>query len=373
MEKQDRPHIPVCDLQPGIQAHWDEFVEAFCNVLRSGRFILGPNVRAFEEEVAAYHGVRYAIGVNSGTDALHIALRALGIGPGDEVITTPFTFFATAEVISLVGAKPVFVDIDPETYNIDPDLIESAITERTKAILPVHLYGLPADMERIVDIAQRHGLAIVEDVAQAMGGRLGTCLLGTIGDAGALSFFPSKTLGGFGDGGMIITDDDKVAETARMLRAHGSRKKYYNEMVGYNSRLDEVHAAMLRIKLRFLDQANEMRRSVAARYHQLLANVPGIVVPQERPGVYHVYHQYTIRVTGANRDDVQAALKAQGVETMVYYPVALNKLKVYEGMYPSMPHAEAAAEQVLSLPIWPEMDEETQRRVVEALLVALEQ
>lgn len=360
--------IPVCDLQPEIRERWDEYLQAFADVLRSGQFIMGPNVRAFEEEFAAYHGVKHAIGVNSGTDALYISLRALGIGPGDEVITTPFTFFATAEAISLVGATPVFVDIDPVTYNIDPDLIDAAVTDRTKAILPVHLYGQAADMDPISDIAQRHGLKIVEDVAQAMGGRYKGRLLGTMGDAGAFSFFPTKTLGGFGDGGMITTNDDKVAEVARMLRTHGSRKKYYNEMLGYNSRLDEVQAAMLRIKLRHLDEANERRRVVAVRYRELLSDVPGVEPPHEAADVYHVYHQYTIRIKGANRDEVQQALRARGVATMVYYPVPLHKLPVYEGAYRSMRHAEKAAAQVLSLPMWPELEAEKQRRVVEALL-----
>lgn len=360
--------IPVCDLQPEIEKHWDEFMEAFAGVLRSGRFIMGPNVRAFEEEAARYLGVKHAIGVNSCTDALVISLRALGIGPGDEVITTPFTFFATAEAISTVGATPVFVDIDPVTYNIDPNLIEDAITERTKAILPVHLYGQAADMDAIVDIARRYDLKVVEDVAQAMGGRYKGRQLGTIGDVGAFSFFPTKPLGGFGDGGLIATNNDDVAEVARMLRTHGSRKKYYNEMFGYNSRLDEVQAAMLRIKLRHLDEANESRRAVAARYRELLADVPGIELPEEDTNSYHVYHQYTIRIRDCNRDEVQHNLKKQGVGTMVYYPLPLHQLPVYRDAKTRLPHAELAAMQVLSLPMWPELDEESQRSIVHALL-----
>lgn len=363
--------IPVCDLLPGIENHWDEFMEAFAGVLRSGQFIMGPNVQAFEEEAARYLGVKHAIGVNSGTDALVISLRALGIGPGDEVITTPFTFFATAEAISMVGATPVFVDIDPATYNIDPNLIEAAITERTKAILPVHLYGQAADMDPIVDIARRYDLKIIEDVAQAMGGRYKGRLLGTIGDAGAFSFFPTKTLGGVGDGGLIATNDDGVAEIARMLRNHGSERKFYNEMLGYNSRLDEVQAAILRIKLRYLDEANERRRAVAARYHELLAGIPGIEPPSETKDAYHVYHQYTIRIKRARRDDVHQAMKEHGVATMIYYPVPIHKLPVYQGVPFNLPQAELAAEQVLSLPMWPELDEKTQRRVVEALTLAL--
>lgn len=372
MNKDAQHHemIPVCDLQPDIEAHWDEYMEAFANVLRSGRFIMGPNVRAFEEEVAAYHGVKHAIAVNSGTDALFISLRALGVGPGDEVITTPFTFFATAEAISHVGATPVFVDIDPVTYNIDPNRIEEAVTSRTKAVIPVHLYGQAAEMDAIVAVAERYGLKIVEDVAQAMGGRYKGRLLGTIGDIGALSFFPTKTLGGFGDGGMIITNDDDVAALARMLRAHGSKKKYYNEMVGYNSRLDEVQAALLRIKLRRLDKANEQRRAAAARYRQLLGDLDGIALPIESPNAYHVYHQYTIRVKARERDELREALAEAGIGTMVYYPVPVHKLPVYKGEAvgsSALPEAENAARQVLSLPIWAGIDVQRQNRVTQEL------
>lgn len=366
-QTQARPTIPVCDLQPNIEAHFDEYMEAFASVLRSGQFIMGPNVRAFEEEVAAYHGVKHAIGVNSGTDALYISLRALGIGPRDEVITTPFTFFATAEAVSLVGGTPVFVDIDPVTYNIDPNLIEAAITPRTKAIMPVHLYGQGADMDPIMALAEKHSLKIVEDVAQAMGGRYKGRLLGTIGDAGAFSFFPTKTLGGFGDGGMITTNDDKVAEMARMLRTHGSKRKYYNEVIGYNSRLDELQAAILRIKLRDLDKANEQRRAAGARYRELLDDVAGIELPIESPDAYHVYHQYTIRVKDRSRDELQEALASEGVSTMVYYPVPVHRLPVYEANAPVLPHSEAAAGQVLSLPMWAGLDADTQEQVATAL------
>ena len=234
--------IPIYDPRPEIEALWDEIQAAIHRVLKSGRFILGPEVKAFEQEVAEYLGVKHAIGVNSGTDALVIALRALGVGPGDEVITTPFTFFATAEAISLVGATPVFVDIDPKTFNINPELIPEAITSRTKAILPVHLYGQAADMDPILDIAERHGLRVLEDTAQAFGAKYKGQKLGTLGDAGAFSFFPTKNLGGIGDGGLIATNNDNVAELARMLRAHGAKKKYFHEMIGYNSRLDELQA-----------------------------------------------------------------------------------------------------------------------------------
>jgi dTDP-4-amino-4,6-dideoxygalactose transaminase len=264
--------IPILDLRPQYESLKDEMHAAITRVLESGAFIMGPDVAAFEQEAAAYLGVKHAIGLNSGTDALFIALRALGIGPGDEVITTPFTFFATAEAISHVGATPVFVDANEQTFNIDPDLIEAKITERTKAIIPVHLYGRPSDMGKIMAIANKHNLKVIEDCAQSFGATYqaqcnrcdGSCdssqhhgkQTGTIGHVGAYSFFPSKNLGAYGDGGMIATNDDGIAEQARMLRVHGSRKKYYNEVVGYNSRLDTIQAAILRVKLPYVDAWN---------------------------------------------------------------------------------------------------------------------
>ena len=345
--------IPIYDPRPEVEALWDELHEAIDRVLRSGRFILGPEVEAFEEEVAEYLGVRYAVGVNSGTDALVIALRALGIGPGDEVITTPFTFFATAEAISMVGAKPVFVDIEPRTYNIDPALIPQAITPRTKAILPVHLYGHAANMGPILELARAHSLKVVEDVAQAFGGEYKGRKLGSLGDAGAFSFFPTKNLGGFGDGGLIATNNPEVAEMARALRAHGARKKYHNEMLGYNSRLDALQAALLRVKLRHIDEWNERRRAVAARYHEALAGVEGLVLPVEAEYAHHVYHQYTVRVKHGRRDALRARLAEAGIGTMVYYPVPVHRLPVYAWPEGSLPQAEAAAEEVVALPIFP--------------------
>jgi dTDP-4-amino-4,6-dideoxygalactose transaminase len=357
--------IPVYDPLPEVDFLWPELEEAFRRVMRSGRYILGPEVEAFEKEVASYLGVKHAIGVNSGTDALVIALRALGVGPGDEVITTPFTFFATAEAISLVGATPVFVDIDPRTFNINPDLIPSAITPRTKAILPVHLYGLPAEMDPILEIARSHGLKVLEDCAQAFGATYRGKKVGTLGDAGAFSFFPTKNLGGFGDGGLIATNSDEVAERARMLRAHGSRRKYYNERVGYNSRLDALQAAFLRVKLRHVDAWNEARRQVASRYNELLAGLPGLVLPEVSPG--HVFHQYTVRVLGG-RDRVAEALAREGVGTMVYYPVPLHRLPVYAHMGAALPEAERAAREVLSLPMGPFLTREQAHGVAVALL-----
>ena len=359
--------VPILDLQPQIEAHWDEFTAAFQRVLRSGHFILGPEEQAFEQEAAAYLGVRHAIGLNSGTDALFIALRALGVGPGDEVITTPFTFFATAEAISHVGATPVFVDIEDASFNLDLDLVERAITSRTKAIIPVHLFGRPCDMDHLMSIAAAHGLRVVEDCAQAFGATWKGLKVGTFGAFGCYSFFPTKNLSAFGDGGMLTTDDDNLAAEARMLRAHGSRKKYYNEAVGYNSRLDELHAAMLRVKLPLIDHWNVQRREVAACYHRALGYQASIILPEIVAG--HVFHQFTIRLKNGHRDQVQVALADVGVQTIVYYPVPVHRLKLYQESHAdkSFPIAEQMATEVLSLPIWPELDT---IRVVERFLEA---
>lgn len=355
--------IPILDLQPQIQAHWDDFNAAFQRVMRSGHFIMGPEVKAFEEETAAYLGVKHAIGLNSGTDALYIALRALGIGPGDEVITTPFTFFATAEAISHVGATPVFVDIEEDSFNLNPDLVEPAITARTKAIIPVHLFGRPCDMDRLQAIADKHGLKLVEDCAQSFGATWKGRKTGTMGIFGCYSFFPTKNLNAFGDGGMLTTDDDELAATARMLRVHGSRKKYFNETVGYNSRLDELQAAMLRVKLPRIDAWNQGRRTVAQRYGDLFRGQTHLQAPGVAEG--HVFHQYTIRVKGSDRDALQARLADQGIGTMIYYPVPCHKLKLYHGSHAATqcPVAEQGAREVLSLPIWPELTLATQRQV----------
>jgi dTDP-4-amino-4,6-dideoxygalactose transaminase len=367
--------IPILDLDPEIDALWDELTAAFHRVLRSGQFIKGPELAAFEQEVADYLGTAHAIGVNSGTDALVLALRALGVGPGDEVITTPFSFFATAESISSVGATPVFADIDERTFNIDPDKIEPLITERTVAIMPVHLYGGPADMGRVMEIAERHGLKVIEDCAQSFGARYvevgggnGAAdgpFTGTIGEVGAYSFFPSKNLGALGDAGLVTTDDDAVAEHVRKLRAHGAKKKYHNEEVGYNSRLDAMQAAFLRIKLPHIEAQNAGRRRVAETYGRLLADVEGVVAPEVTPG--HVFHQYTVRILGGRRDAVAEALKARGIQTMIYYPVPQDRLPVYADLPNRCPVSDRMTEEVLSLPIWPQMETEVQERVVEAL------
>lgn len=371
MQQHERATIPILDLSPEVEFLLPDLMRAVEGVLRSGEYIMGPNVKALEAEVAEYLRVKHAIGVNSGTDALVIALRALGVGPGDEVITTPFTFFATAEAVSILGAVPVFVDIDPLTYNLDPFRVEEAITLRTKAIIPVHLYGQAVDMDPLMSLASAYGLKVLEDVAQGMGGEYKGDRLGTIGQMGALSFFPSKNLGAFGDGGMIVTNDDHLAETARMLRVHGARKKYHNEVVGYNSRLDELQAAMLRVKLPYLEVANEGRREVARRYNEMLARLPGLVTPYEANYCRHVYHQYTVRVLDNQRDALQQALTNAGIATMIYYPVPVHKLPLYRDRDERLILAEEAQAQVLSLPIWPTMPVETQRRVVEAIAAAM--
>lgn len=359
--------IPILDPQPEVAALYDELMAAIAGVLRSGEYINGANVKAFEEAAAAYLGARHAIGVNSGTDALVIALRAMGVGPGDEVVTTPFTFFATAEAISILGATPVFADIEPGTFNVDPARVEALIGPRTKAIVPVHLYGNAADMDALMALADARGLGVVEDVAQAFGGTHAGTKVGTIGAMGAYSFFPSKNLGTYGDGGLITTNDDDLADTARMLRVHGARKKYYNERVGYNSRLDELHAAILRVKLPRIDASNDGRRRAAARYDAMLAGIPGITTPVEAPRARHVYHQYTIRVAGGRRDELQARLADEGIMTMIYYPVPVHLLPLYKGQAPRLPVAEAAMTEVLSLPIWPTIDAATQERVADAI------
>jgi dTDP-4-amino-4,6-dideoxygalactose transaminase len=359
--------IPVLDLSPQTEALWPELMSALEGVVRSGQFILGPSEKAFEAEAAAYLGAAHAVGVNSGTDALVIALRAAGIGEGDEVITTPFSFFATAESISHLGARPVFVDIDPRTFNLDPARVLDALTERTMAILPAHMFGQTTDMGPLLELAAERGLKIIEDVAQAFGADWQGRKLGTLGAAGCFSFFPTKPLGGFGDGGLVVTDDDEIAATARMLRAHGARKKYYNEVMGYNSRLDEMQAAILRVKLPHVDDWNAARAQVAQRYGELLADIPGIVAPPDAGLGRHVWHQYTIRVLDGRRDAVHEALGAAGVGVMIYYPVAIHQLPAYAGQYAPLPVAEQATREVLSLPIWPEIDAATQMRVAEAV------
>ncbi len=370
MQAAGKLDIPILDLKAEVAEHWEDLIAAVESVLRSGEYIMGPQVKAFESEIARYLDVEHAVGVNSGTDALVIALRAMGVGPGDEVITSPFTFFATAEAVLAVGATPVFVDVDPVSFNLDPAGIEPAITSRTRAILPVHLYGQSADMAAILAIAEAYGLKVLEDVAQAMGGTYRDRKVGTIGDAGAFSFFPSKNLGGFGDGGLIATNDGAVAETARMLRVHGARKKYFNEVAGYNSRLDELQAALLRVKLPNLDRANEARYRAAERYGTLLAGLP-LTLPTEAPYARHVYHQYTVRVADGRRDELQRRLAEAGIGTMIYYPVPVHRLPLYHDAAFCLPVAELAASEALSLPLGPALGATDQEAVAKAIRQAL--
>ncbi|HLI95325.1 MAG TPA: DegT/DnrJ/EryC1/StrS family aminotransferase [Candidatus Baltobacteraceae bacterium] len=362
--------IPICDLKEQYRLLREQMLRAVDEVLASGRYINGPNVKALEAEVAAYVGAEHAVALNSGTDALHLALRSLDIGPGDEVITTPFTFVATTEAIGIVGATPVFVDIDPRTYNLDVRQIEAATTPRTRAILPVHLYGCPAPMDEILAIAHRHHLAVIEDCAQSIGASIGGKFTGTFGTFGAFSFFPSKNLGAYGDGGMLVTSDKALADRARSLRGHGGRVKYHHEELGVNSRLDEVQAAILRVKFPHLEAWIGARRAAAGRYTAAFA-ASDLQVPVEPVEARHAYHQYTLRVP--ERDRVQQELNAAGVETMIYYPVPLHLQKVHEKLglrEGAFPESERAAREVLSIPMYPELTAQTQQQVVNAVFTA---
>lgn len=363
-------NIPMVDLKGQYLTLKDEIEQGLSEVLDTTHFIMGPNGAALEQEVAAYCGVRHAIGVASGTDALHLALRAAGIGEGDEVITSSFTFIATAEAISYVGARPVFVDIDPDTFNIDVGLIEAAITERTRAVLPVHLFGQPADLAPVAALCRKHGLKLVEDCAQSFGAEYDGKKSGAYGDLGCFSFFPSKNLGCFGDGGMVITDDDETAEAVRVLRNHGSRQRYHHAVIGYNSRLDEMQAVILRAKLKRIDDYNRRRRENAHRYSSKLKG-SGVLPPVEDGKGMHVYHQYTI-LTDA-REAIQGALSAAGIASAVYYPIPLHRQEVYRESCAgvSLPVTEEVAGRVLSLPMYPELSEAQIDRVCEVLLGAL--
>ncbi len=366
--------IPILDLQPELAELGDDIFAAVKNVIQSGHFIMGPDVAEFEKEVAAFLGTKHAIACNSGTDALFIALKALDLKPGDEVITSPFTFFATAEAISHHGATPVFVDIDPKTYNLDPAQIEKKINAKTRGIIPVHIFGQSCDMDAIQAIAKKHNLFVLEDVAQAFGSDFKGKKVGTIGDMGAYSFFPSKNLGCYGDGGLMTTDRDDLAQTAKMLRVHGAKKKYFNEIIGYNSRLDTIQAAVLRVKLKQIDRYNAGRREAAKRYNELLGNVPGVLVPQEASYTKHVYHQYTIRVPAEKRDALVEKLQERGISTMVYYPLCVSDLPVYKNLsaeFKTTPLASKYSHEVLSLPIWPQITGEIQMRVVKTLTECL--
>jgi dTDP-4-amino-4,6-dideoxygalactose transaminase len=344
----------------------DEVLETLNEVLESSQYVLGAKVRELEREVRSFCSVAEAIGVASGTDALHLSLRALGIGEGDEVITSPFTFFATAEAILYTGARPVFVDIEPDTMNIDVARIEERITPRTKAILPVHLFGHPADMERLAPIASRHGLKVVEDCAQSFGASLRGKMTGSLGDAGCFSFYPSKNLGAYGDGGMIVLNDGDVAEEIRKLRNHGSRGGYVHECLGYNSRLDEIQACVLLVKFRRIMEYNGKRRERAALYTSMLSDI--VACPVERDGAFHVYHQYTLR--SPRRDEIQRALREQGIPSVVYYPIPLHLQAALRDMghgEGDFPVAESAAREVLCLPLYPELEDADVRAAAETI------
>lgn len=359
-------HVPSFDLTRQNRQLKDELMQAIAEVVDSGHFILGKHVEQLEESIAALCGVKHAVAVANGSDALFLALLAADVGPGDEVITTPFTFFATAGAIARAGARPVFCDIRPDTFNIDPELIEARLTSRTRAIIPVHLYGQPADMDGISAIATEHGLKVIEDAAQAIGARWRDRPVGSLGDMACISFFPTKNLGAFGDAGMVVTDNDSLAERLRMLRAHGGRKKYHHELLGINSRLDALQAAVLNVKIKYLSEWTDARRRIADRYTEALSDVRGIGAPTVRDQAFHVFHQYTLRVSA--RDDVQRELVLRGVDTTVYYPLPLHLQPVFARLgygTGDMPNSERAAREALSLPMFPELAAEEQGYVVD--------
>ncbi len=349
--------IPMVDLKEQYHSLKAEIDTEIQNALDNTHFILGPNVTAFEAESAAYLGVNHAVSCASGTDALHLALLAAGIGPGDEVITSPFTFIATAEAICYTGATPIFVDIKADTFNIDMELIEAAITPRTRAVLPVHIFGQPADMRALASIAEKHKLLVIEDCAQSFGARIGDEFTGGIGMAGCHSFFPSKNLGCFGDGGMITTQSDDMASSLKILRNHGSERRYYHDVIGYNSRLDEIQAAILRVKLKRIEQFNENRRRVAHHYNDLLKDL--VTTPQEDGIGVHVFHQYTILTE--KRELIMQALSDEQVANAIYYPVPLHQQTVFRDKTATqrLPVTERVSEQCMSLPIYPELGNES--------------
>lgn len=367
--------IPLVDLQRQYRSIKAEIDEGIQRVLESGQFILGLELEELEQAVAAYCGVRHAIGVASGTDALLLSLRALGIGPRDKVIVPSFTFFATAGVCHNVGVSPVFVDIDARTFNIDPDEVRDVLSssrgEGSKAVIPVHLYGQMADMEEIMALADEFGLFVVEDAAQAIGAEYKGRRAGTVGHVGCFSFFPTKNLGAYGDGGMVVTDDDELADRVRMLRVHGARPKYFHRVVGYNSRLDALQASILRAKLPHLQQWTEARRWLASRYDELLGGIRGVETPFRAASRTHVFHQYTVRVRHGQRDALRDFLKERGVGTEIYYPQPLHLQDCFRSLgylVGSLPVSELASQEVLSLPMFPELTLEEVRYVAQTVV-----
>jgi len=350
--------IPFVDLKAQYYSIKDEIDRAIANVLESCQFVLGKEVATFEEEFAAYCQTHHAIAVNSGTSALHLALLASGVGPGDEVITVPFTFVATVAAICYTGAKPIFVDINPRSFTMDVTQTEKAITNRTKAILPVHLYGQPADMDPILEMAKHHNLLVIEDAAQAHGAEYKGKRVGGLGDMGCFSFYPGKNLGAYGEGGMVVTNNPDYARSIRMLRDWGQDRKYYHDLKGYNYRLEGMQGAILRVKLRHLEAWTEARRAHARRYNELLAG-NGVRTPEEMPFARHVYHIYAVRTP--QREALQRALSEKGIQTGIHYPIPVHLQKAYADLgYQSgdFPHSERAANEVLSLPMYPELSDE---------------
>ncbi len=363
--------IQMVDLKAQYHVIEDEIDAKIKEIIHSSHFIIGNNVAEFEREAARYYDIKHAVGVASGTDALHLALLACGIGKGDEVITTPFTFIATAEAITYTGARPVFVDIDEKTFNIDVKKIVKAITKKTKAILPVHLFGLSADMEKIKGFAAEYKLKIIEDCAQSFGAEYKGKKTGAISDTGCFSFFPSKNLGCYGDGGMVITNDDDIAERIKILRNHGQKVRYYHSVIGYNSRLDEIQAGILRVKLKRIDEYNEKRRKNASLYTERLKGV-NIITPSEPEGYYHVFHQYSIRTS--KRDLIQKKLADEGIASAIYYPVPLHLQESYKELgYKNgdFPVSEAVASDIISLPMYPELTAEQINEVCKVIKESL--
>lgn len=359
--------VPFLDLKAQYRNIKPEIDSAIARVLESSQFVLGSEVVSFEQEFATYCGARECIALNSGTSALHLALLAAGIGPGDEVVTVPFTFVASVAAIFYAGARPVLVDIDPRSFTMDPTAIEAAITPQTKAILPVHLYGQPADMDPIMEVAKRHNLVVIEDAAQAHGAKYKGRPVGTIGDLGCFSFYPTKNLGAYGEGGAVTTNNADYAHTVRMLRDWGQDRKYHHAVRGYNYRMEGMQGAILRVKLRHLEQWTDARRSIASTYNRFLAGA-GVELPNEMPWARHVYHLYTIRTP--DRDSVQATLQAEGIQTAIHYALPAHLQPAYAELGYSrgaFPESERAAAEVLSLPLFPEMTKDQSELVPHAL------
>lgn len=363
--------IPLVDLRAGYEPIEDEVRAALDEIFEGMQLTIGPNVRAFDQEWAAYCGSKHAIGVGSGTDALQLAIRALGIAPGDEVITVSFTFFATAEAIFYSGARPILVDIDERTFNMDVAQVADRITPRTKAIIPVHLYGRSMDMKQLLGLAADHHVAVVEDACQAHGAKLDTGKrAGTAGRLGCFSYYCSKNLGAYGEAGSVVTDDDELAEAVRQLREHGQVTRYYHPIVGYNARLDEIQAAVLRIKLKRLDRWNERRRAIARQYNALLANVSGITTPEDPGGERHVWYVYAIRVAGGKRDALREFLTERGIGTQIHYPVPIHLQDAAQFLgyrKGELPVTERLAGEVLSLPMYPELTDDQVGYVADAV------